>query len=119
MKARLKQRLLSEWLGMPYSPALPSSPSDLRAAFQKAFTRLGLGARFQETTLNDGWEEIVGPTLAAHCHPCGVRRGVLCVLVDHPAWLYQIVLAHKMDILRAVQARFPHLKVQELNLRIG
>ncbi len=45
--------------------------------------------------------------------------GTLMVLVDHPAWLHQINMAHKRNILQAVQQRFPHLNVKDISLRIG
>jgi len=97
----------------------PASPPDLHKVFEKAFSRLGLKNRLQETNLHDAWRELIGPSLASHCRPQGVRRGVLMVLVDHPAWLHQMTLAHKKNMLAAVQKRFPHLNVREINLRIG
>ena len=119
MNAKLKCRVLSEWMGFNRPSQEPLQPSNLKTVFHKAFTRLGLKARFQETTLQENWCAMVGPALAAHCHPGGIRRGILCVLVDHPAWLHQIALAHKADILHALQEYFPHLKIKDLVLRIG
>lgn len=116
---RARQRLYSQWTGIPFPVRRSVEPRDLRAVFQKVFDKLGLGARFQDATLQAGWEEVVGATLAAHCRPSGVRRGVLYLWVDHPAWLHQITLQHKADILRGVQQRFAHLNVKEINLRIG
>ena len=90
-----------------------------RKVFQKAFTRLGLSDRLQESTLLEAWPHLIGPSLATHCRPGLVRRGKLMVYVDHPAWLHQITMAHKGNILSAVQKHFPHLKIQELVLKIG
>ena len=118
MNEQTRRLLLNEWRGtsIPEEQALPSA--DLRSAFHHIFKRLGLAERFREATLADSWLEIVGPVLAEHCRPRGIRRGVLTVAVDHSAWLDQITLAHKNEILRTVQLRFPHLKINELNLRI-
>jgi len=95
------------------------SSADLRAIFDRAFKRLGLAERLREATLVEEWPELVGPVLASHCRPRSVRRGVLHASVDHSAWLHQITLIHKRDILLAVQRRFPHLKIKDLHLRIG
>lgn len=118
MNPKLRQRVLSEWTGGLVPLEFPS-PANLAAVLQKAFTRLGIAERLRETTLMESWHEVVGPTLSPHCRPGAIRRGVLTVRVDHPAWLHQITLAHKKDILLAAQARFPHLKIKELLLRIG
>jgi predicted nucleic acid-binding Zn ribbon protein len=36
------------------------------------------------------WEQLVGPEIAAHARPLGVRDGELVVVVDDPAWASQI-----------------------------
>ncbi|MBI4026256.1 MAG: DUF721 domain-containing protein [Verrucomicrobia bacterium] len=119
MNPRLRRQVLCEWSGGHAPPVGIAEPVDLQAAFRKAFRRLGLQDRLQETTLNDHWRDVVGPTLASHCRPRGVRRGVLCVLVEHPAWLHQIAMVHKADMLKSIQQRFPYLHVKDLHLRIG
>ena len=119
MNSKLRHRVLRDWIGddLPTSEVPP--PADLREALQKAFSKFGLSDRLRESTLTESWADLVGPTLAAHCSPAGVRKGVLCVMIDHPAWLHQITLAHKSDILQAVQQHFPHLKIKGLSLRIS
>jgi predicted nucleic acid-binding Zn ribbon protein len=116
MDSNLRRRVLHEWSGLPHAPK--HEPKDLKTTFQRALSQLGLQDRLREATLGDKWPQLVGPTLAVHCRPGVIRRGVLTVYVDHPAWLHQITMAHKGDILRAVQTQFAHLKVKDLNLRI-
>lgn len=36
------------------------------------------------------WEEIVGPTVAAHVRPVRANAEVLVVAADHPAWATQV-----------------------------
>ncbi len=118
MDPKLRRRVLTEWSGGLVPFEFPA-PANLAAVLQKAFARIGIADRLRETSLTESWHEVVGPTLAAHCRPGAIRRGVLTVRVDHPAWLHQITVAHKKDILLGAQARFPHLKIKELLLRIG
>jgi predicted nucleic acid-binding Zn ribbon protein len=117
MDPKLRQRALSDWLGM--TAPEKTEPSDLRKIYQKAFNRLGLADRLQESTLQEAWPNLLGPSLATHCRPGVVRRGKLTVYVDHPAWLHQITMVHKTNILQAVQKHFAHLKIQEIALKIG
>lgn len=37
-----------------------------------------------------GWEEAVGPGVAAHSRPVALNHGVLTVAVDQPAWATQL-----------------------------
>jgi hypothetical protein len=52
----------------------------------------GLGAPSGRTVsgLVERWEEIVGPSLAAHTRPLQVRDGVLALAVDDPAWASEV-----------------------------
>lgn len=118
MDTKERRRLLAEWRGGLVPLEVPG-PVNLSEVFQREFRRIGLSERLREATLVDSWHEVAGATLAPHCRPGAVRRGVLTVRVDHPAWLHQIQLSHKQDILREVQTRFPQLKVKDLLLRIG
>lgn len=118
MNPRTRQAILDEWQGarLPDEGAAPSA--NLQAVFDRMFARLGFAERLRETTLTEVWPDLVGPALVPHCRPGSVRQGVLSIAVDHPAWLHQITMAHKKDILRLVQQRFPHLKIKDLRLRI-
>src|SRR5437868_9718869 len=101
MNPRLRRQVISEWMGGTLPPSAPDSPLNLHQVFEKAFARIGLKTRLQESNLNDAWRELIGPTLASHCHPQGVKRGMLTILVDHPAWLHQISLVHKRNIVQS------------------
>lgn len=56
----------------------------------------GAGARFgMDQTRRIGvvwrkWREIVGPEVAAHAQPSSLRKGVLRVRADSPAWANEI-----------------------------
>jgi predicted nucleic acid-binding Zn ribbon protein len=119
MDPRLRHRVLCDWVGGSYPRPEIRGPANLQNVFQKAFSSLRLQHRFEDGTLLEHWPTLVGPTLSAHCFPRGVKKGVLMVTVDHPAWLHQITLAHKTDILQAVQKAFPNLRVQDISLKIA
>ncbi|MDD2708627.1 MAG: DUF721 domain-containing protein [Verrucomicrobiae bacterium] len=118
MDPRTRRLVLSEWQGAVFPNESPCPAADLRKALDQACKRFGFAERLRESVLMDAWAEMVGPTLASHCDPAGIYRGVLTVRVENSGWLHQISFAHKKDILKAVQGRFPHLKVKDLRLRI-
>lgn len=46
-----------------------------------------LSKRIDEALAMKRWDEVVGPLIARHARPTGMRPGgILCVEVDHPAW---------------------------------
>jgi len=63
-----------------------TTPKPLRASLEALLDDLG-SAPVQETaSLLERWSEVVGADLAAHTEPLGVRRGVLLVQADDPAY---------------------------------
>ena len=119
MNSRMRHILFDEWQGTSLPDEQAFAPADLRSTFHQAFKRLGLAERLRESTLTEAWLEMVGPTIAAHSHPRKIYRGALQITVDHSAWLHQITMVHKKNILHAVQTRFPHLQIKDLALRVG
>ncbi len=117
MTPAMRRRLVSEWEGGDFSGWEPVEPRDLREAVRNALRRVGLAERFQEAHLTEAWGELVGPALAPHCQPAGVRRGILTVKVDHPTWMHQIAFLHKARMLQSIQRQFPQLQIRDLILR--
>lgn len=50
------------------------------------------------------WEEIAGPTIAAHSRPVRLSGEILYVEIDDPIWLAQLKYM-KRDILRKIDER--------------
>ena len=82
-----------------------SSPRPLRRSLEALLDDLGSAPVQATTSLVDRWPELVGPERAAHTQPVGVRRGVLVVEADDPAygqalqWSERTVLAQLAEIL--------------------
>lgn len=51
-----------------------------------------------------GWDDAVGPAIAAHVQPLRLRDGVLTVEVDDPTWATQVRLLHD-DLLSRLEER--------------
>jgi predicted nucleic acid-binding Zn ribbon protein len=63
------------------------------------------------------WEEAVGPQIAAHATPVGLRDGCLLVDVDHPTWATQLRFLES-DLLGRLQAVTNPGEVTRIELRV-
>ena len=64
------------------------------------------------------WEEIVGPQIAAHCRPLGMRGGVLELEVDSPVWSQQLQL-RKPELLANLVEHLGKDAPRELRFQVG
>lgn len=87
---RLRQRVLSDWLGVP-------QPLDLNRRITKAgdhleglIRKLGLDQGVDEERLIEDWQAIAGEFVARHTRPSRVVKGVLEVQVLQPAMRFHL-----------------------------
>jgi len=64
------------------------------------------------------WQQLLPAELARHCTIAGIRAGRLKVLVDAPAYIYELQL-RKAELLRELQQRCPHGRLQKIDLALG
>jgi len=105
---------------MPWEP-LPtgrgSEPAPLGAALDRIAKGLGVPSADALTQLFAGWEDIVGPDVAAHTRPMAVKADTLVVAVDDPAWATQLRSLESL-ILEQVHARIGSEAIQRLAVRV-
>ena len=65
-------------------------PRPVRASLDDLARRIGAPGATALETLFDGWARVVGDAVAAHARPRALRRGVLVVAVDDPAWATEL-----------------------------
>lgn len=78
----------------------------------------GLDERLHQYQALVVWDEVVGPTIAAHARPEKIRDGILEVCVDQPAWMQQLQLL-KPRILAKLNARLGEPPLSEIFLKRG
>ena len=59
-------------------------------ALEAVLGRLGAAELVALGKVTAAWEEAVGPDIARHATPVGLRRGRLVVAVDQPGWATQL-----------------------------
>lgn len=115
------ERALRAW-----RPTLPSGLASLtadtaqsaRQLVTAALGQLKLGEQLDEAEVSAAWSELVGPVLAKHSNPCGLRYGVLTVGITNPAIHQELRGALKRDILARLQKRFGARRVRDINFRV-
>lgn len=64
-----------------------------------------------------GWEEVVGPAVAAHVRPVRLDGSTLVVEVDDPSWATQVTFL--ADTVRARLAEAADVVVDRLEVRVA
>jgi predicted nucleic acid-binding Zn ribbon protein len=79
---------------------------------------LGLGQPGEMDLLAAGWDDLVGPALAAHSRPRSVRDGVLSIVVDGPAWAGQLRYLDEVLLARIAES-LPAVEVREVRVSVA
>lgn len=92
------------------------------ASFQQLVTPLFQEQRKEAhltlTTIRSRWSEIVGPELAAKCHPARVQRGVLWVAAPDASWAYQFQFM-RSEILQCLRTVLGPSDIQDVRFKAG
>ena len=89
-------------------------PEELGNLIPKVLEELGLDQASQGAVLLREWDRVLGPTLAPHCRPEGVRKGVVHSRVRDSAWMQRL----QMDQPRILRGLREVLGEEELRLRM-
>jgi predicted nucleic acid-binding Zn ribbon protein len=107
---------------MDWSPLEKAQHVAARATAQlvpAVLEQLGLERRRAETEVFKAWKSLLDPTLTAHAHPTGLRRGTLFVSVDSSVWLTEIVRYRQAEILERLRSSFGPNLVRKVSFRVG
>jgi predicted nucleic acid-binding Zn ribbon protein len=64
------------------------------------------------------WEQLVGPDIAAHAQPRSLRRGVLLVAADQPAWATQLRFMSG-DLLHRIASATDAEEITEIQVTVS
>jgi len=74
----------------------------VRDSIDDVARRLGRPSMVPLANLLANWHDVVGPAVATHVRPVGVREDILLVDVDEPIWRTQLGFL-EADLLRRVE----------------
>ena len=112
--------------GTPVPPPPPAErsarPSDppktLGEWIPQVLREMGLDPAADGARLLSAWETAVGPELAAHSRPQGLRRGIVYAMVPDSAWMQRLQM-EKVGVLERLRALLGAERVRDLRLRIA
>jgi predicted nucleic acid-binding Zn ribbon protein len=107
---------VSTW--RPTGPAPERETRAISASLERVARRLGAPPPRVLTAVFSGWEQLVGPEIAAHACPKSLRAGVLVVVVDQPAWAAQLRFMAS-DLLIRIRAEADAPEVTKIDIRTG
>jgi len=120
--ASARQRALAQWRGWDWSAEEKARQPSAKAAadiMPKVLSGLRLERRQAEAEILKVWNHQLDPSVAAHAHPTGLRRGTLFVTVDSSAWLDEIVRYRRREILERLQNSFGRDLIARISFRAG
>lgn len=82
-----------------------SRPARVGDILKERIAALGWERRLREEAAVAGWDEAVGPQIAAHARPSHVVNRRLTVVTESPVWTQQLSLL-KPELLRRIASRF-------------
>jgi len=119
VKPAHRQRVLSEWRGLPQPFDVPERGKPVAQTVDKVMRSLGLNERLTEAQIIGAWREIVGEFFATHTCPSRIRDGVLFVQVIQPMVHYELDRMWKPQILKKLKARFGGRTIRDVKFRVG
>ena len=117
-----RQRILAQWRGWDSSAEEKARRPTAKSAGEvmpKVLAGLRLDRRQAEAEILKVWNNQLDPTITAHAHPTGLRKGTLFVAVDSNVWLDEIVRYRRREILERLQNSFGRELVARISSRCG
>lgn len=95
-----------------------SQPEAIGGVIAQVLEDLGATAGARVARIAERWDEALGPEIAQHCRPTGLRGAVLEVSVDSSVWCQQLQLQAPL-MLEALRSTFGGDAPSELWFRVG
>jgi predicted nucleic acid-binding Zn ribbon protein len=90
----------------------------LAKTLDKILKARGMQARLHEYHIGNQWDRTVGPAIARHAQPQGLRAGKLSLVVDSPAWMQQLSLL-KPELIEKLNRDLGRATVKDITLKLG
>jgi predicted nucleic acid-binding Zn ribbon protein len=94
------------------------APEGVATALSRILSGIDLAPAALSAEIARRWEEIVGPEVAAHCRPVGLKGEVLHAEVESSVWCQQLQL-RTPEILVALRGAVGDSAPTALRLRVG
>lgn len=92
--------------------------SSIAEVLQLSLARVGLDRRLEDYRIFEGWDEVVGPTIARNAQPCRLDERRLVVVVRSSAWLQELGLLRR-DLCRRLNQWMGREVIGEIFFVVG
>jgi hypothetical protein len=121
-KLNARQKVLAQWRGPDLVTAEQAKAKTAKSVHQvmpAVLAALRMDQRQAEAEIARVWRHLIDPSLTAHAHPTGIRKGTLFVSVDSSVWLDEIVRYRRHEILERLQHSFGRELITRISFRLG
>lgn len=119
MTPSLRTQVLREWQPWAaWETVTPVAVAPIRERIPGLLKSLGLEQRLYQSQVCHQWAALVGPDIARHAQPVGLRNKILTISVDHPTWHYAL-RPMKAEFLAQIAQRIGPNIVRDIVFRIG
>lgn len=118
--SQARRQTLAQWRGIDMAPIEQAASLRIRSLEQlvpHVLKGMGLDQRRAHAEILRVWQQSIDPTITAHAHPTGLRRGTLFVTVDSSVWLSEIVRYRYQEILDRLQNSFGKDLITRISFR--
>lgn len=119
MNQALREKILSEWRGLPQAAKPPERFKPIQDVLTAVMRNFGLQEHLDQSLVVTAWKDIVGEFIASHSSPSRLRAGVLYVQVIQPTVRYELERVWKAEILKKLKTRFGARKIREVRFCLG
>lgn len=93
-------------------------PKKMADVLSNLMSKRGYARELSTSSLDDIWQQTVGPRFAGDTRPGNIKRGVLEVLVSSSAVVMELEF-EKKKLLTKIQAAAPDQKIKDLRFKVG
>ena len=93
-------------------------PRPVAVGLERLLRHLGAPPTDALRTVFDGWEDLVGPAVAAHATPRRIRDAVLVVEVSDPAWAAELNWM-RQDLLDRIRAATSDTDLTDIRFQVA
>ena len=97
---------------------MPKGIISIKDIIKNVFAEIESGKTLIKEDVDERWKELVGDNGFKHSRPVTLRKTLLTVYVDSPAWLQEMSM-RKRSLLKRLKMTFGKDRISKIHFKIG